>query len=122
MKKFLSLTLALAMALSLVACGGSGSSSTPAASSGASSSASSSAPAEPELKYPEQNINVVVQYSAGGGTDLSVRGVLDGVKDVPVNFSVANVLPSDAMPLPEQKPSKEPALPYPTGPNSLRRT
>lgn len=33
----------------------------------------------------------MVQYSAGGGTDLSVRGVLDGVKDVPVNFSVSNV-------------------------------
>ncbi len=41
--------------------------------------------------YPNQNINVIVQYSAGGGTDLSVRGVLDGVKDVPVNFSVSNV-------------------------------
>ena len=56
--------------------------------SGSGSQAGSSAA---ELDYPKQNINVVVQYSAGGGTDLSVRGVLDGVKDVPVNFSVSNV-------------------------------
>ena len=56
-----------------------------------SGSSTGSASAAGTLDYPKQNINVVVQYSAGGGTDLSVRGVLDGVTDVPVNFSVANV-------------------------------
>ena len=44
-----------------------------------------------ELDYPKQNINVIVQYSAGGGTDMSVRGMLDAVEDVPVNFAVSNV-------------------------------
>lgn len=45
-------------------------------------------------EYPSQNINVIVQYSAGGGTDLSVRGVLDAAaEDLPsgVNFAVSNV-------------------------------
>lgn len=44
--------------------------------------------------YPNRNINVIVQYSAGGGTDISVRGVLDATKgSLPqgVNFAVSNV-------------------------------
>ena len=87
MKK--AMALALSAMMLVAALTGCGSSKTPAASgSGSGSQAGSSAA---ELDYPKQNINVVVQYSAGGGTDLSVRGVLDGVKDVPVNFSVANV-------------------------------
>lgn len=47
-----------------------------------------------EKEYPSQNINVVVQYSAGGGTDLSVRGVLEAAKrSLPsgVSFAVSNV-------------------------------
>ena len=87
MKK--AMALALSAMMLVAALTGCGSSKTPAASgSGSGSQAGSSAA---ELDYPKQNINVVGQYSAGGGTDLSVRGVLDGVKDVPVNFSVSNV-------------------------------
>ncbi|ADK79910.1 tripartite tricarboxylate transporter substrate binding protein [Sediminispirochaeta smaragdinae] len=47
-----------------------------------------------EKEYPNQNINVIVQYSAGGGTDLSVRGVLDAAKETlpsGTNFAVSNV-------------------------------
>jgi len=49
--------------------------------------------AQGEKEYPNQNINVVVQYSAGGGTDVSVRGVLQGVEGLPsgVSFAVSNV-------------------------------
>ena len=73
MKK--AMALALSAMMLVAALTGCGSSKTPAASgSGSGSQAGSSAA---ELDYPKQNINVVVQYSAGGGTDLSVRGVLD---------------------------------------------
>lgn len=43
--------------------------------------------------YPTRNVNVVVQYSAGGPTDLSVRSLLNSVTDLPggVNFAVSNV-------------------------------
>ena len=84
MKKAMALALSAVMLVAaLTGCG-----KQPAATSG---SASGSGSTGATLDYPKQNINVVVQYSAGGGTDLSVRGVLDGVKDVPVNFSVSNV-------------------------------
>jgi tripartite-type tricarboxylate transporter receptor subunit TctC len=56
--------------------------------------ASSMVFANAQKEYPSQNINVIVQYSAGGGTDLSVRGVLDAAKgSLPagVNFAVSNV-------------------------------
>lgn len=92
MKKILALALSATMLMAVMTgCGGSQKPAASTPSAPASSTPAASTPAESELKYPEQNINVVVQYSAGGGTDLSVRGVLDGVKDVPVNFSVANV-------------------------------
>lgn len=87
MKRTLALALSAAMLLlTLTGCGGGGTTSG-AGTSGASASGSGAA----TLDYPKQNVNVVVQYSAGGGTDLSVRGVLDGVQDFPVNFSVSNV-------------------------------
>ena len=49
--------------------------------------------AQGEKEYPSQNINVIVQYSAGGGTDVSVRGVLQAVEGLPsgVSFAVSNV-------------------------------
>lgn len=45
--------------------------------------------------YPERNINVIIQYSPGGPTDMSVRGLLEvagkklpsGVSFVPVNMT-----------------------------------
>jgi len=91
MKKTLALALSAAMLLvALTGCGSNGNNSNNGTTPGSSGSAASSGSGT-TLDYPKQNINVVVQYSAGGGTDLSVRGVLDGVKDVPVNFSVSNV-------------------------------
>lgn len=42
-----------------------------------------------ELNYPEKNVGVVVQFSAGGPTDMSVRGVLDATEGV--TFAVENV-------------------------------
>jgi len=47
-------------------------------------------------KYPSENINVVIPYSAGGPTDMSVRGILEfaqlpkGVSFVPTNKTGAN--------------------------------
>lgn len=90
MKKTLALALSAAMLLvAMTSCGNNSNGSGSAGSAGSGSAGSGSG--APALDYPKQNINVVVQYSAGGGTDLSVRGVLDGVQDVPVNFSVSNV-------------------------------
>lgn len=46
------------------------------------------------LDYPKNNVNVIVQYSAGGPTDLSVRSLLDtGAEKLPsgVTFAVSNV-------------------------------
>lgn len=91
MKKTLALALAAIMLLSSMAgCGNKGGASSGNGTPSGSGASSSGTPA-PNLDYPKQNINVVVQYSAGGGTDLSVRGVLDGVTGVPTNFSVSNV-------------------------------
>ena len=94
MKKALSLALAAAMLMTAAAgCNSSGNSGnlTSSGESGNSISSGGSNSSSGLGNYPNQNVNVIVQYSAGGGTDLSVRGVLDGVPDFPVNFSVANV-------------------------------
>lgn len=54
-------------------------------------------PAQTEAKkvdYPKNNVNVIVQYSAGGPTDLSVRSLLDTASEkLPsgVAFAVSNV-------------------------------
>lgn len=87
MKKTLALALTGVMLLSAAAC----SNSSAGSGSSTGSNSSNSSGSGGLNGYPNQNVNVVVQYSAGGGTDLSVRGVLDGVPDFPVNFSVANV-------------------------------
>lgn len=50
--------------------------------------------AKGEKEYPDRNINVIVQYSAGGATDLSVRGVLEEAKhSLPsgISFAISNV-------------------------------
>lgn len=47
-----------------------------------------------ELDYPKQNINTIIQFSAGGPTDLSVRAALDAAgPKLPsgVNFMASNV-------------------------------
>ena len=85
-KKALAVALSAAMLVLTVAGCSNTDSSTPGSTDNSSSNSSSGLDG-----YPEQNVNVIVQYSAGGGTDLSVRGVLDGVPDFPVQFSVANV-------------------------------
>lgn len=87
MKETLALALTGIMLLSAAAC----SNSSAGSGSSTGSNSSNSSGSGGLNGYPNQNVNVVVQYSAGGGTDLSVRGVLDGVPDFPVNFSVANV-------------------------------
>lgn len=74
MKKFIALLLTLCMVLVLCACG------QPEESEGG----------EKTLDYPKQNVNVVVQFSAGGPTDMSVRGVLDAV-DADITFAAENV-------------------------------
>ncbi|MBR6208864.1 MAG: tripartite tricarboxylate transporter substrate binding protein [Oscillospiraceae bacterium] len=63
MKKLLGLVLALCMILTLVACG-----SAPAANN-AAPAANNAAPAA----YPTQNVNGIVQWGAGGGTDSLMR-------------------------------------------------
>ncbi|QAT50046.1 tripartite tricarboxylate transporter substrate binding protein [Caproiciproducens sp. NJN-50] len=84
MKRILAVLLAATLSVTtLCACG--------SKSSAGEGSAAASGSGSAALDYPKQNVNVIVQYSAGGGTDLSVRGVLSGVKDFPVNLSVSNV-------------------------------
>ncbi|WP_125141823.1 tripartite tricarboxylate transporter substrate binding protein [Clostridium transplantifaecale] len=99
MKKLMS--LALAMALTGMALAGCGSKTTePAVTGDGVETEAPKAQAEETkeekaaLDYPKNNVNVVVQYSAGGPTDLSVRSLLDtGAEQLPsgVTFAVSNV-------------------------------
>ncbi len=76
MKKVVTALLAACMAVSLAACGGTGSASTPAASTPAASAPAASTPAAPAPSgggYPTQNVNGIVQWGAGGGTDSLMR-------------------------------------------------
>lgn len=92
MKKTLALALSAVMLLvAMTGCQSNDKPNSGTSSGNGANPSGTSGTATPSLNYPKQNINVIVQYSAGGGTDLSVRGVLDGVTDVPVNFSVSNV-------------------------------
>lgn len=83
MKKALSIILALVMALTLVACGDSS-----APTNGGTSD------------YPKENITVIIPYSPGGPTDMSVRALLDaatqylpsGVSFMPENHTGAGGL------------------------------
>lgn len=67
MKKLLALVLALGMIFSLAACGGSTSTASTSTASSTTASTSSSA------AYPTQNVNGIVQWGAGGGTDSLMR-------------------------------------------------
>ncbi len=69
MKKMIAAALALCMALSLAACSGGGE---PSKSGSGSNGGSTSQPA-PAGTYPTQNVNGIVQWGAGGGTDSLMR-------------------------------------------------
>lgn len=64
----LSLALALSLTMALAACGSNG-----------SESSSSSASTE---KYPSEAITMIVNYSAGGGTDLAARSLGDAASSI----------------------------------------
>lgn len=67
MKKLIAAALALCMAISLAACSGGGATSKPGAGGGGT------AQPAPAGDYPTQNINGIVQWGAGGGTDSLMR-------------------------------------------------
>ena len=80
MKKLVAMGLSLAMAFSLTACGSSGSSSggTTSGASGsttqaAAASADSGASSGTSTDYPSKNVNGIIQWGAGGGTDSLLR-------------------------------------------------
>ncbi|SFR63650.1 Bug family tripartite tricarboxylate transporter substrate binding protein [[Clostridium] aminophilum] len=78
MKKALSAALAIAMTLSMAACGSSpaktaSQESTAAASTAAAAAASTSGNTGDSANYPTQNVNGIVQWGAGGGTDSLMR-------------------------------------------------
>ena len=66
MKKFLSIAIILVISAAFLFAGGAS-----------------------DQSYPNRNISVIVQFSAGGPTDLSVRGLLDSSKGA--TFAVENV-------------------------------
>lgn len=70
MKKILATTLAACTLFTLTACGNT-SSTTPSSQSSSGSSASSTATST--VNYPTQNVNGIVQWGAGGGTDSLMR-------------------------------------------------
>ena len=65
MKKFMAMLLALVMALSLVACG-------------SKTDDSGDANNDAAASYPTKNVNVIVPFSAGGNTDMSMRAAERG--------------------------------------------
>lgn len=85
MKRFISLftsTLLIFSAFTGCRSGSAGASSSADASGGAASQA---------VDYPTGPVTVVVPFSAGGGTDLTVRAILDSAKaDFPKNVTVDN--------------------------------
>jgi tripartite-type tricarboxylate transporter receptor subunit TctC len=81
MKKTLSVLFVLALTL-LAACSKGGSSSQPVAADGLA----------PPSGYPSKNIDVIVPFAAGGGTDLTGRGFLTvAEKYINAKFLVTNV-------------------------------
>lgn len=80
------LSSATILALALSGCG------TPAQTSSAAPSADSAGSAAPSAGYPKSSIQVVVPFSAGGGTDLFARIVVDKMSQiVGVPVEVVNV-------------------------------
>jgi len=96
MKKAISLVLAVIMIVGLLAgCGGTKEESKAPASQAPSSNApQSSAPEAPALDYPKKDIQIIIPYGPGGGSDNLVRGTiqyldLDGATTVPINVDGA---------------------------------
>lgn len=81
MKKLVSILLSLSiMALSMAGCG-----------SGGTGDSGKGASNEGGTDYPQSAVTVVVPYSAGGGTDLVARALVDAAKgDFPKNIAVEN--------------------------------
>ena len=63
-KKVVAMFLAAVMALSLVACG-------------SKTDDSGDANNDAAASYPTKNVNVIVPFSAGGNTDMSMRALLN---------------------------------------------
>ena len=74
MKKVLALVLAMAMAASMAACGsGSSSSETKAAETEAAGAEAAADAGSGSVDYPKDNVNGIVQWGEGGGTDSLMR-------------------------------------------------
>lgn len=71
-KTVISLVLASVLAMSLVAC----------SSGGSAASATPTASPSPVAKYPTEAITLIVNYSAGGGTDLAARALSDAASAI----------------------------------------
>lgn len=98
-KKLPALLLAGAMVLALAACGGGGSGSGTPASSAPAPTAAAPASSAPESQapsaaggFPDHVITMIVNYSAGGGTDLASRALADAAaKALGGNITVTNL-------------------------------
>ena len=79
MKKALSLVLAMVMLFALAACGGTTESAAPESTAPESTAPESTAPESeaPEASgwQPEQSVDMIIPYSAGGSSDLLGRAV-----------------------------------------------
>jgi len=95
-KKLLALLLASAMVLALAACGGSGSGSGTPASAAPTAAPASAAPESQTPSaadgFPDHVITMIVNYSAGGGTDLASRALADAAaKALGGNITITNL-------------------------------
>lgn len=90
MKKIVSAVLALCMLFVLAACSGTPASSAPPAPSAAAPSSAASSTAGG--KFPAQNINGIVQWGAGGGTDSLMRPLASlAEKNLGVSIVIQNM-------------------------------
>ncbi|RXT07141.1 tripartite tricarboxylate transporter substrate binding protein [Ammoniphilus sp. CFH 90114] len=83
------LCLIVGMMLVVTACGGGG---TQSATGNSASPTSESQPKAAEPSYPTKPVEFIIQYGAGGGTDLSYRAILKNIeKDFGKSIVVKNV-------------------------------
>jgi tripartite-type tricarboxylate transporter receptor subunit TctC len=82
-RRFLALILSAAMTLALTACGGSTGTSSGTGSTGTDTSTdTSTADSGTTIDYPTSAITMIVNYSAGGGTDLAARAIADAAAGI----------------------------------------